>query len=383
MTVAGEEVISSPNRAYIPELHQLRGIAALLVFFYHATHSGRTAIGMGGEWPVAGNPLAALLWEGHSGVALFMVLSGFILSYGTFDREIDYRRFIENRARRILPLMTIVLIFGTYAVSNIDFGQIAAAFLLFRNTPAAFQDPSGLSGTVWTVAVEFQFYLVAPFLFALVAREGLRAVAALAIFFFSLKVLILASSYADAENLFRINYFTIVGRAGQFLIGIGLAYIVYRHRPPQQSRWLLALAVALTLISCWLWVLNASGGINKYKIWHVIFPEVEGLLWAGVLVSFWLGQPIRNRHLAQWLEFVGTISFGVYILHYSIQHIFWRAVPGLFAGLVTNMYQVLLLNILLLIPVLSLAWISWTFVEKPFLSRRKRYIASLPATESA
>lgn len=54
----------SPNRiAHIAELHQLRGLAAILVFVYHSMHSGRAFLGHSG-WPVALNPVSAAYGKG-------------------------------------------------------------------------------------------------------------------------------------------------------------------------------------------------------------------------------------------------------------------------------------------------------------------------------
>ena len=64
--------MKSLNRPYVAEMHQIRGAAALLVFFYHSVHRGLVQTGSP-DWPTASNPLSALVLEGHTGVTLFMV----------------------------------------------------------------------------------------------------------------------------------------------------------------------------------------------------------------------------------------------------------------------------------------------------------------------
>jgi peptidoglycan/LPS O-acetylase OafA/YrhL len=164
--------VQSPNRRYIVEVDELRGIAALLVFFYHSVHQGHAAIG-GQGWLFASFPLTALLYEGHTGVSLFMVLSGFILAKGTFNKPLDYKRFLINRVLRIFPLMVFVNVFAIYASKNYTLEGVLAPFLFLYNTPFRINDLTQLSATTWAVSVEFQFYLVAPFLFMFVARRGL------------------------------------------------------------------------------------------------------------------------------------------------------------------------------------------------------------------
>src|ERR1700727_2720121 len=109
--------LESLNRSRSVEVDELRGTAALLLLFYHSVHSGAAAIGIQG-WPIASTPFAALLYEGHTGVALFMVLSGYILASGTFGKDISYAGFLRNRFLRIFPLMIVVLVFSLYTAKD-------------------------------------------------------------------------------------------------------------------------------------------------------------------------------------------------------------------------------------------------------------------------
>jgi peptidoglycan/LPS O-acetylase OafA/YrhL len=86
----GSEGVSR-NRTYIGAVDQMRAAFALLVMFYHGQHWG------GSPWPLAQNPLTAMLVEGHTGVGAFMVLSGFIFMQGTIDVRLDWRSFLRNR----------------------------------------------------------------------------------------------------------------------------------------------------------------------------------------------------------------------------------------------------------------------------------------------
>ena len=105
-----------------------------------------------------------------------------------------------------------------------DLGKIIAPFILLANTTASFSDPAGLAGTVWTAAVEFQFYLVAPFVFMFVGRNGLKYLLGTALLFWLLRMIVLLPHGDEPLELYKISYFTIVGRINQFLAGIGLAY---------------------------------------------------------------------------------------------------------------------------------------------------------------
>lgn len=80
--------MQSPNQSYIPECDQLRALAALLVFFYHALYYGLALTGAPG-WRFGSDPFTPLLYEGHIGVASFMVLSGFILARASLHRHLN------------------------------------------------------------------------------------------------------------------------------------------------------------------------------------------------------------------------------------------------------------------------------------------------------
>ena len=64
------------------------GLAALMVFFAHVVHNLTRGIDKSlGSWITPESIFFAILSEGHAGVSLFMVLTGFIFSYGAFDKK--------------------------------------------------------------------------------------------------------------------------------------------------------------------------------------------------------------------------------------------------------------------------------------------------------
>ncbi|MGO9690923.1 MAG: acyltransferase family protein [Syntrophobacteraceae bacterium] len=70
--------------------------------------------------------------NGHSAVALFLVVSGFIFAYGSFGREITYSSFMKNRLLRIYPLFLTLLAFSIYTRSApVDLSGIIGTILPF------------------------------------------------------------------------------------------------------------------------------------------------------------------------------------------------------------------------------------------------------------
>src|ERR1700690_207944 len=80
MSPLGSVMLSnSKNIKHVPGLSHLRAYAALLVLCYHARGAMGTPAGS------ASNPFWRLIVQGHTGVSLFLVLSGFVFELGARD----------------------------------------------------------------------------------------------------------------------------------------------------------------------------------------------------------------------------------------------------------------------------------------------------------
>ncbi len=147
---AGGDAGAPGGRPYFPQLDGVRAIAAMMVMAFHFSQS------LYGSY---------LLILGQTGVDLFFVLSGFLIStillqapHGDW-REIG--KFYIRRVLRIFPLY-----YGYLLVASILGAGVSWWFWVYlQNFPMAVNHP-GLHGPdhFWSLAVEEQFYLVWPFL---------------------------------------------------------------------------------------------------------------------------------------------------------------------------------------------------------------------------
>ena len=167
-------------RPVMPELDSLRGVAILLVLFFHGFDSP------GIVWSrltVPGRLFFTACLGGWTGVYLFFVLSGFLITGILLDSKPKpqyYRRFYIRRALRILPAFYLLLLLlivlprtGWLAHRRVGWPFVALSFLYLANVTNLFGVP-GQYGALWSLAVEEHFYLVWP---AVVRRLSRRAIA--------------------------------------------------------------------------------------------------------------------------------------------------------------------------------------------------------------
>jgi len=282
---------------YIPELQGLRGIAILLVVFYHChPRLDRTWL------------IHASLW-GWTGVNLFFVLSGFLITsilLETRGQPHYFRNFYGRRALRIWPVYVLVLIV-CYAFPDwfADHGPRGSAapwlfyILLIQNlVPLAL--PSAI-GPTWSLAIEEQYYFVwAP------AVRFVRPPAMLA-------VVLLAALVASP--LLRLSHFawltkthTLIhmdGIALGSLIALGLHAVAFSRRT-----WLgIGLAAGFSGLLC---AATIAGGT-------AFLDSALAVGFAGAMLAAIATTGSRNPLNAMLrrgpLPFYGRISYGLYMTH--------------------------------------------------------------------
>jgi rhamnosyltransferase len=344
--------MKTENATYMPDLDVLRCFAALAVFFWHYLHTN----GMLAE--SAYIPGVALLEEGHIGVSLFMVLSGYLFFRLTYQKEIRWGVFAWNRVKRIGPLL---LAFHAVWLTAGFLGLIDYTLLDFLT---GFVTPSWPS-VAWSITVELHFYLLLPLLLLIAQRRPIYLLILLAILL-ALKATIISGLAPD------IRYYTIIGRLDQFVMG-ALCLVYWRKIPAWVG------ACCFLLFAFYMEMFNAGGGhalFNQSR--HAYLPSgfmrytVEGLGFAGLLVwvlkSSWR---IKTTRLWSAMAWVGTVSYSFYMVHYFVLRAWFVVLDKLDAGMAVRLA--------LMIPALGLvlfaSWVSYEWIEKPFLKRRARYVS--------
>jgi peptidoglycan/LPS O-acetylase OafA/YrhL len=344
-------------------LDHIRAVAALLVFTWHFTHS-TNGYPVPFEY-VPSLPFMALLDEGHTGVALFMVLSGYLFAKLLNGKNIHYRIFIWNRTLRLLPLLLVVVgLVGLQkylADPNHIWGYI-------RSVVRGLLQPTLPNGG-WSITVEFHFYLLLPLLLAAFRRS------------LKFPVLIVVFATVFRLGIFALNgevqtasYWTIVGRLDQFVWGM-MAFHCRSHLAQRHQ----TVALVLAAFAAFYWYFDQLGGFylnpsypSPSVLW-VFMPSIEGLAYAIAIAYYDASYSPKNSGVSKVVGKIGEYSYSIYLLHVFIV---FRAARFTNENItsITNFYVALACSLVCFLLIVPLGYLSFRFIESPFLKFRKRYI---------
>ena len=354
----------SSSGAHFIALDHVRALAAFMVFTWHFAHADR-------GYPVPFNyapslfPLA-LLDEGHTGVALFMTLSGYLFARLLDGKRVDYGAFLWNRALRLLPLLSIVILL--VGVRTWLRGENLAAYA--RSIAEGVLMPTLPNGG-WSLTAEFHYYLIIPLFLWMLRKSRLLPLSIVAVAV-ALRWLI----YLQVGEIQSLAFWTIVGRIDQFALGM----LAYQFRSQIAHRHIL---VALALISfcMFYWYFDRSGGFyndpyypSPSPIW-VVLTTVEGLAY-GVGIAWYDGSfSPTNTGVSAFIGRIGEFSYSIYLLHFFVVFKAAAFVQNNIMN-ISNFYLACLWSILFFLLMMPAGYLSFRFIEAPFLRLRKRYLVA-------
>jgi len=357
----------SVNIQYDARLDHLRAGAALLVFLYHTFHV------LYGHWqPYPHAFMAGWLAEGHSGVGLFFVLSGFLfMRIAQAAPAIRWGAFMKNRLLRIFPLFVVMFVVAT-SIGRDDFRPADLLYLLASNLGTAPTSNSFMTGAAWTISIEFSFYMVFPFLARFAIQHGIGWLLRL----IALWLLLRCGAYFFSAQSTHMYYSTLLGRFDQFLVGMAAALVARRVPILRERRlhgiWCIV-AAALVVVLLGLLARHASYQLPQPKqpVWAV-WGLVEALMWGIVIVVYTSWRGAVEGALDTFLRMVGESSYSLYLWHGVVLYLFAKCAGAAFEAV--NWRIGMCAAILVLLPLcLLVARLSYTTIERPWLLMRSRY----------
>lgn len=319
---------------------------------------------------------------GWSGVDVFFVLSGFLITgilYDSRHSEQYFRNFYARRALRIFPLYYGALL--SVALLNVlwwrsewgEWGTHSPLWLVFFLTnflaAAAGWSAVGLGlAHFWSLAVEEHFYLAWPFLVRWAKRRQLMIIAAaLALFALGLRSVLVLSGIA-AESIFVLTPARVDALAIGALCGLAI-------RGPDGAKLLRPAAISMMIggVGLLLIVVTRRTLSNYDPVMETVGLTLLAAMCGGAIITGMLWQPLKtvfNNGLLRWF---GRYSFGLYVWHQIIIFIFFQpAIRSTMLGIKgTTTAVIYLLSTIALVLLIALASYHWW--EKPFLSLKKHF----------
>jgi peptidoglycan/LPS O-acetylase OafA/YrhL len=326
----------------------VRGAAGLGVIWSHAIYSLPAKVELNGAF-----------W-----VWIFFGISGYLVGRGFIGGGYEltpqgFARFLKNRALRILPLAFIAMAIGLLGHLAAGVPVPETALLQFLFIPPL--NDMSLSGPLWSVAVEMQFYVLAALLAPLVAlvwRYG-RIPGAVALVIACVLLGKLWIGFADDNP---VQPRTLFGNLAFFILGLMLAHVEPLRYPNGRKH--KALAVGLGVALVW-WLCNFKDGYF-WRWGNLPLPLGGGAAIAMVIVaavlvidaderSDWIPRPLAV------LRWCGFYCYGIYVWHSvlaTLNNLLWKIPPGI--G-----------RLALLMLAVPLAPLSYKLIEAPVLRFKK------------
>jgi len=362
--------------AYLPQMDGLRGLAVLLVIW------SQTPFLI--EMPATRvlQDLALKLSLGHFGVDLFFVLSGFLITrilIDDIDRHgrVSFRDFYIRRMLRIFPAYLISI--AVYLLCFEPRGLWALLTYTFNIYHPLNPAPHPLENT-WSLSVEEQFYLVWPFLIAMLPRWAGWRVTALGVPLLAFGFGCLIAYFLDGPVAGELVYRSTPVRMMSLSLGAALAYRENAGKPV--AEWISwAVMAAGGLVLALGLKLRSAGLIDAQGDFQVVSTTGFALIsYAVVALLVAPRSGIARRFAASLtvapLRFIGRISYGLYIYRSLILYLL--GIP-LYQSQVHGAPALLVLAFLGLS--FGLATLSWFLIEAPILKLKARLTGSDEASE--
>ena len=318
------------NKAHRKDVQTLRAVAVIMVILYHLK----------------------IIKGGFLGVDIFFVISGYVITLNLIKSQGNLKEklteFYLRRAKRILPSSLVVVVFtslltklflvpiyqsrfqldalwSSLMAANIGFGIHGLDYLQATTSPSPFLH-------YWSLGVEEQFYILWPlFFFAFVATRKR---------IFEYLIPISAAIALLSTYLFPVfSFYLPTSRAFQFLFGAGLVTVT----SVKKNKHLVSILGWAGILASALFIPDTLANPNRFSLIPTVSTAL--VIWA------------NSKFLTfKALQYIGEISFTLYLVHWPIILLFGNGTQQLFG--LNNLYAF----ISMAIATLALT----VFVEIPF-----------------
>ena len=368
------------SKFYLPNLNSLRAIAALMVIMCHLLEGqSRTIVFLGNF--------------GSSGVTIFFVLSGFLITYLLLMEQkvfskININAFYFRRILRIWPLYFLIL-FIAYVVipyfipedhliemdrrslksflMNVFF--LTNFTLILKLTPLIIR-------VIWSIGIEEQFYIFWPWLIKMKEKKRIGLILLIIFFFpFSKLFFVLFEYYTGSNSLQIISSIITVTRFDSMAIGglfgilafckkIDFGYFTIRYESitSKKIQWGVYFSIFISYLITFIYP----------SLFQIINYILHPCLFAICIVNLATNSNSVLNIENNYMNYLGKISYGLYLIHQIVIYLVLARLKAFFK------YDSVFLNYLLpytitLAIIVFISGILYKYYESPFFRLKNKY----------
>ncbi|MCB9188161.1 MAG: acyltransferase [Flavobacteriales bacterium] len=346
---------------YYKNLDGVRAIAALMVmvfhFFQHYDHDTKLL-----------KILAKLAMFGQTGVSLFFVLSGFLITRILIHSRLSpnyFKNFYIRRTLRIFPLYYLFLLIFYFVVplalgkEIVPFGQQIYYYTYLQNFAITFDWTAKGPLHYWSLAVEEHFYLFWPLVVYYLPNKKLWGV------IIGIVVIAAVLRYYLFSKGMEVFYFTFT-RFDALAIGAILALLELKDNfySYKNRNYFLLGSILVFMPTIALWVLMSGSGNDIIQVSKFILLAFTYFCLIGYVLCLSREHLINRFLTTKFLNYTGKISYGLYVFHPLVY-----ALCGIYLS--TNYFVV---NLFICVGISYLvAGLSFEFFESRFLKLKSKF----------
>ena len=316
-------------------LDGLRGVAALLVIWYHVFEGFATS------------PIDQRFNHGYLAVDFFFILSGFVIGYAYDDRwktSMTIKDFIKRRLIRLHPMVVMGAVLGaiTFYIQGCekwDGTQVSISMLMLAMLLNLFLIPaipgSGhevrgngemypLNGPSWSLFFEY----IGNLLYALFIRRMSTKALTVLVIFAGIGLASFAISNLSGFGHLGVGWslldYNLLGGFLRLLFSFSMGLLMSRVFKPVHIRgafWICSLTIAVLLS------VPHIGGTEA--LWmNGIYDSVCSIIIFPILVYLGASGKTTDKGTSRICKFLGDISYPLYIVHYPFMYLFYAWVWG-------------------------------------------------------
>jgi peptidoglycan/LPS O-acetylase OafA/YrhL len=328
----------------------------------------------------------AMNFSGFIGVELFFVLSGFLIGgslYRVFVRE-DYnlkimRNFMRRRMLRIMPNYILILLVNIAVFSLLGYHIVQPwKYFLFLQNFAAPMLP--FFPESWSMAIKEIPYLIIPFVLLFLAgfiktSKRDRLFLMMTLLLIALPMIAKISFYYRNPNLSLPDWnialrSVAIYRIDAVMTGVLFAWLRFNYDAIwKRSRYLLAISGFIMLTALAILIGFVKLSILEFPFFYdVLFLPIISIACAFFIPFFseWKSAP---AFLKKPVQFLGTVSYFVYLVHYSLVLFLMKLYIDTSNF---NLWQLHMFTISYLLITFTLSWLLYRYFELPVLNFRAR-----------